>query len=197
LKLSRAIILLGLLTGFLALTASAVPPARAQERPTLTVKACHICDEGLPQETATPQPVVRAVLFWMDGCPHCHEVLENVLPPLREKYGKQLEILLIEVVSMDDADRLYEVAAAYGIPRERVGVPFLVIGEQVLIGSAQIPAELPGLIESYLTQGGLDWPDIRGLSAAETARIRETKLHPRLVRSLGVSHLPQITGTRL
>jgi LmbE family N-acetylglucosaminyl deacetylase len=38
---------------------------------------------------------------------------------------------------------------------------------------------------------------IRGLSAAETARIRETKLHPRPVRSLGVSHLPQITGTRL
>ena len=164
-KLSRSIILLSLLTGFLALAATVVQPAQAQERPTPTIKACHICDESLPQETATPQPVVCAVLFWMDGCPNCHEVLENVLPPLREKYGKQLEILLIEVVNMDDVDRLYEVAAAYGIPRERVVVPFLVIGEQVLIGSAQIPAELPGLIESYLAQGGLDWPDIPGLEA--------------------------------
>jgi len=112
----------------------------------------------LPAESA-PAARVRAVLFWKDGCPHCHEVLENVLPPLQEKYGEQLEILLVEVVTVEDVDRLYEVAAAYGIPRERVGVPFLILGEQVLISSAQTPAELPGLIESYLTQGGLDWPD--------------------------------------
>jgi len=164
LKLSRAIILLSLLTGFLALAATVVQPAQAQERPTPTIKSCHICDEGLSQAASTPQPVVRAVLFWMDGCPNCNEVLENVLPPLREKYGKQLEILLIEVVNMDDWDRLYEVAAAYGITRERVVVPFLVIGEQVLIGSAQIPAELPGLIERYLAQGGVDWPLIPNLN---------------------------------
>jgi uncharacterized membrane protein/thiol-disulfide isomerase/thioredoxin len=164
LKLSRAILLLGLLTGFLALTASAVPPARAQERPTPTVKACHICDEGLLQETVTPQPVVHAVLFWMDGCPHCHEVLDNVLPPLQEKYGAQLDILLVEVITLDDVNRLYEVAAAYDIPRERVGVPFLIVGDHVLIGSRQIPDELPGLIERYLAQGGVDWPEIPNLN---------------------------------
>ena len=156
-KLSRSIIQLSLLTGFLALAATVVQPAQAQERPTPTIKACHICDEGLSQAASTPQPVVRAVLFWMNGCPQCHEVLDNVLPPLREKYSEQLEILLVEVVTMDDVDRLYEVAAAYAIPRERVRVPFLVISEHVLIGSAQIPAELPGLIDEYLSQGGVDW----------------------------------------
>ncbi len=104
-------------------------------------------------------PIVRAVLFWQDGCPHCHEVIENFLPPIQEKYGQQLEILMIEVATLEDVDFLYEVGAAYGIPRERVGVPFLILGQQVLIGSDQIPAELPGLIESYLAQGGLDWPD--------------------------------------
>lgn len=110
-------------------------------------------------QTVEP-PVVRAVLFWMNGCPHCHEVLENVLPPLQEQYGAQLEILLVEVVGMDDVNRLYEVAASYGIPRDRVGVPFLVIGDRVLIGSRQIPDELPGLIEAYLAEGGVDWPVI-------------------------------------
>jgi len=112
----------------------------------------------LPAESV-PAAGVRAVLFWKDGCAHCHEVLENVLPPLQEKYGQQLEILLVEVVTLEDVDRLYELAAAYGIPRERVGVPFLILGEQVLIGSTQILAEFPGLISPYLAQGGLDWPN--------------------------------------
>ena len=111
-----------------------------------------------PPAGSAPAARVRAVLFWQDGCPHCHEVIENVLPPLQEKYGQQLEILMIEVVTLEDVDFLYEVGAAYGIPRERVGVPFLILGEQVLIGSTQIPAELPGLIELYLAQGGVDWP---------------------------------------
>lgn len=29
-------------------------------------------------------PLARAVLFWMDGCPHCEEVINYVLPPLQE-----------------------------------------------------------------------------------------------------------------
>jgi len=61
---------------------------------------------------------------------------------------------------MEDVDQLMNTAAVYGIPRERVGVPFLVIGEHALAGSEQIPAELPGLIESYLASGGVDYPDI-------------------------------------
>lgn len=115
-----------------------------------------------PQE---PQPTgaVHAILFWMDGCPHCHEVLDNVLPPLQEKYGALLRILLVEVVEQSDVDRLYEIAAAYSVTKELVGVPFLVIGDRVLIGSQQIPAELPGLIESYLAEGGVDQPEIPGL----------------------------------
>jgi uncharacterized membrane protein/thiol-disulfide isomerase/thioredoxin len=114
-------------------------------------------------QTAEP-PVVHAILFWMDGCPHCHEVLENVLPPLQAQYGAQLEILMVEVVSMDDVNRLYEVAAAYGIPRENTGVPFMIIGDHVLIGSRQIPDELPGLIERYLAQGGVERPVISNLA---------------------------------
>lgn len=110
-------------------------------------------------------PVVEAVMFWQDGCPHCHEVLENVLPPLIKHYGTQVDLLLIEVSNLDDINRLFEVAALYGIPRENVGVPFLIIGEQVLIGSGQIPAKLPGLIELYLEHGGVSRPDIPDLDA--------------------------------
>jgi uncharacterized membrane protein len=49
------------------------------------------------------------------------------------------------------------------VPRESIGVPFLLIGDAVLIGSGQIPAELPGLIEKHLAAGGVGWPPAAGL----------------------------------
>ncbi|MDZ7843524.1 MAG: vitamin K epoxide reductase family protein [Anaerolineales bacterium] len=102
---------------------------------------------------------VKAILFWSEGCPHCHEVLENILPPLEEEYGDQLEIILVEISSSEDFHRLFEVAAAYGIPQERVGVPFLIIGDQTLIGTVQIANELPRLIETHLAEGGIAVPE--------------------------------------
>ena len=118
-----------------------------------------------PAGTTVPQqPAVRAVMFWMDTCGHCRYVLEEVLPPLQSKYGEQLEIFLIELKSAEDFDRLYQTAAILGIDKDKVGVPFLVIGDQVLKGSAQIPAELPGMIEQYLAQGGVDYPNLPTLA---------------------------------
>lgn len=108
---------------------------------------------------------VRAILFWMDGCPHCHDVLDNVLPPLEEKYGDQLEITLVEVSTGEDIEGLFEAAAAYGIPQDKVGVPLLIIGDRVLVGSGQIPAELPGLIESHLAAGGVALPEIPAIQS--------------------------------
>ena len=116
------------------------------------------------RELALQRPVVRAVMFWSDSCGRCHYVLENVLPPLQSKYGDQLDILLVELKTAEDVDRLYQTAEALGFPKEEVGVPFLVIGERVLTGSEQIPAELPGLVEKHLAEGGLDYPDMPALA---------------------------------
>ncbi|MFN3308250.1 MAG: vitamin K epoxide reductase family protein [Anaerolineales bacterium] len=132
--------------------------ALAQDKPTPTYKYCHICDQMVAQA------VVRVILFWMDGCPHCHEVIDNVLPPLRQQYGRQLEIWMIEVSTMEDINRLYEIGENYGLKPEQIGVPFMIIGDQVLIGSRQIPNELPGIIERYLKLGGVDYPQIPQLA---------------------------------
>ena len=124
-----------------------------------------------------PSPVARAVMFWMDGCPHCHDVLDGVLPPLQARFGEQLEIHLVEVATTEEVDQLYAIAASVGVPRERVGVPFVLIGDAALVGSQQIPAQLPGLIERHLANGGVDYPDVlelapllpeTGVSPAET-----------------------------
>lgn len=115
---------------------------------------------------ASKQPVVRAILFWMQGCPHCEEILARVLPPLQQKYGAQLDVQLIEVATTQDVDRLYQVAANFGIPKEQTGVPLLIIGNQALTAN-QIPTELPRLVEKYLASGGVDAPDLNAVRAKE------------------------------
>lgn len=51
----------------------------------------------LPPAAEAGEPVVRAVLFWSETCPHCHVILNETLPPLQEQYGHQLEVLTIEI----------------------------------------------------------------------------------------------------
>jgi uncharacterized membrane protein/glutaredoxin len=109
-------------------------------------------------QTTEGEPVVRAVMFWMDGCPHCEEVIQYVLPPLYEKHDAQFELFMIEVANTQDVDTLYSVAASYNISKEQTGVPFLIIGDQVLIGSDEVGNRLSGLVDDYLVQGGVDWP---------------------------------------
>jgi uncharacterized membrane protein len=111
-----------------------------------------------PVQAQTSGSVVHAVMFWMAGCPHCEDVIQNVLPPLNEKYGTQFDLFMIEVKSSQDVDNLYRVAASYNFAKEQTGVPFLIIGDQVLIGSDQVRGQLPKLIEENLSSGGLDWP---------------------------------------
>jgi uncharacterized membrane protein/glutaredoxin len=112
------------------------------------------------------EAAVRAVLFYSPTCPHCQRVLTQALPPLLDRFGKQLRIARLDVTR--PAGRALYVSAVkrYAIPEKRRGVPTLVVGETVLVGEDQIPRELPGLIVRALAAGGTAWPDIPGLAAA-------------------------------
>jgi cytochrome c biogenesis protein CcdA/thiol-disulfide isomerase/thioredoxin len=120
---------------------------------------------GCGPATIPGDAVVKVVFFWSENCPHCHKVMEDDLPPLVEKYGDQLEILMIEASGADAYEVYLAAIDLYDVPPQRQGVPALYIGNDHLVGSAEIPTELPGLIERYLKQGGVDFPPIPGLSA--------------------------------
>jgi uncharacterized membrane protein/glutaredoxin len=111
-------------------------------------------------------PVVRAVLFYSPTCPHCHKVITEDLPPLFEKYGDQLQIVGVDITTTGGQTLFFAAIQQYNIPPENQAVPTLFIGEQILLGSVEIPERLPALIEGYLAQGGVDWPDIPGLREA-------------------------------
>jgi uncharacterized membrane protein len=123
-----------------------------------------------PLALGAQEPAVHAVLFYSPTCPHCHEVINNVLPPLRQKYGERLVIVGVDVTTQA-GQALYQAMVAYfALPESRLGVPALVVGTDVMVGSAEIPERFPGLIEGGLAAGGIDWPpvdEIRQVLSAE------------------------------
>lgn len=110
------------------------------------------------------EPVVHALLFYSPTCAHCHKVITENLPPILEKYGEQLVILGINTYTEEGSELFSTTIDHYEIPPEMAGVPLLVIGDTVLIGSLQIPEQLPELVTSGLDAGGIDWPAIPGLA---------------------------------
>jgi uncharacterized membrane protein len=110
------------------------------------------------------KPVIRAVLFFSPTCPNCHIVIDQVLPPLVDQYPGQLDIVGIDV-SHPVGGNLYQTAIAqFNISTDRLGVPTLIVGQNILVGSYEIPEKLPAIIQAGLVSGGIDWPAIPGLA---------------------------------
>ena len=129
---------------------------------------------------------VRAVLFFAPTCRHCHTVITEYLPVLFERHGGtpsivvdrtisdadrvaylftngQLQILLVDA-SRGAGSELYEACTvSHDVPYERSGVPRLVIGDSILVGSLEIPEQADALVEQAIARGGLDWPSVAGL----------------------------------
>lgn len=139
-----------------------------------------------PGTLSAQAPTVRAVLFFSPTCPHCHQVINQDLPVIFERFGGkprvwtepnpgprgptfyyitngELEILLVDA-SQQAGGVLYEKASAQlEIPPARQGVPRLVVGSTVLVGSLEIPSQFPDIIERARGAEGIDWPAIDGL----------------------------------
>lgn len=136
-------------------------------------------------QTADAQSV-RGVLFFSPTCQHCHQVITQYLPVLFENFGgaprvsvdpaipdaeralflfhnDQLEILLIDASKPVGTD-LYQASTINQlVPPERAGVPRMVIGDVVMVGSLEIPTQTDSLVRQGLEQGGLAWPSVDGL----------------------------------
>lgn len=133
--------------------------------------------------------VVRVVFFFSPTCGHCEYVINEVLPGVFEQYGGEpsvffdetlppeevafyemtngtLDILFTDVQVESGADLYESDTERLAIPDDRMGVPRLVVMDDHYVGSAEIPDELPGIIEAGLEAGGIPWPDIPGIEDA-------------------------------
>jgi uncharacterized membrane protein len=135
-------------------------------------------------------PVVRGVLFFSPTCSHCEYVIQEVLPPLYEEHGGPwelvydttlpetelayflltngtLEMLLVDVTVAAGGQFFEATTEALAIGSN--GVPRLIVSNQVMIGSADIPNRLPRLIDQGLAGEGIDWPLLPGMEGVVAA----------------------------
>jgi cytochrome c biogenesis protein CcdA len=113
-------------------------------------------------------PVVRLLFFYSYDCEHCQVVMDEVLSPLQEKYGAQLEMQTIEITDPGNYEWLLDMETAYQVPPDKVSIPEGFVGDTALIGEDEIRTRLDETIASYLAAGGVDYPSRSGATPAPT-----------------------------
>jgi uncharacterized membrane protein len=124
---------------------------------------------AMPYATAAQSadgPVVQAIVFYAPTCPACHHVTNEVLVPMVNDHDGRLQIVRINTHEPTGYELYLATVERYQIPRERQGVPTLLVGDVVLVGGREIPEQFPVLVEEGLAAGGIGWPDIPGLAQA-------------------------------
>lgn len=101
---------------------------------------------------AHPNADVVIILFWMEDCAHCAQVLNKVLPKMVRQYNEQIFIYPIELKEIKSVDTFYKMAERLGVPKNNIGVPLAIVGNQVLTGD-QIESELSNWVEKNLQAG--------------------------------------------
>jgi len=126
---------------------------------TITLIAVWLMLPAASTAQSAEEPAVQAVLFYSTTCPHCHEVIDNLLLPMLDEYGDQVQIMAIDV-GKPEGSMMYDFAVErYQIPPERLGVPALIVGDTVLVGSVEIPEQFPGIVSQALAADGIPWPE--------------------------------------
>ncbi len=184
----------------------------AEQTATITPDICGFgCGMKIPTDTTAltehnegqiqfEPGLVKFILFWMQGCPNCDKIISNFLPQLEERYGDTLDARTIELVDVADVDLLYSIGREQGLDNEEIGVPFLMIGDDILTGYTQITAELSNLIERYLQQGGVGYPDHPHLSLLLPVSSSTTKTSfavPSQTQEPAASPLPNAFETKI
>ncbi len=119
---------------------------------------------GCTAQQESGDGVARLVFFWGEHCPHCHEVMEEDLPLLVDKYGRLLEIASIEISDPAHYEVYLAAIELFEVPPKRQGVPAVYIGDTHLVGSVEIPRDLDTLVQEHLDRGGADYPPLPGLT---------------------------------
>lgn len=89
-----------------------------------------------PTVKANAAEPINFYLFYGDGCPHCESAMEY-LDSLDEAERAKFNLIKYEVWSnSDNASLMTSVGKLMGEDTQKLGVPFMIIGDQTLVGYA-------------------------------------------------------------
>ena len=109
---------------------------------------------------------VHGLYFYSQDCPHCMEVLNDLLLPMQAEFGTKLDIRLVEIDYADNYELLINAEEHFKVKAEERAIPTLIIDDQILIGQDAIGTGLRGIVENGIFSGGIDWPDIPNFDPA-------------------------------
>ena len=109
---------------------------------------------------------VHGLYFYSRDCPHCEEVLNELLLPMQDEFGTKLDIRLVEIDYADNYELLIDAEEHFGVKAEERAIPTLIIDSRILIGQDAIESDLRGIVENGILSGGIDWPDIPNFDPA-------------------------------
>jgi uncharacterized membrane protein len=171
-------------------------PALRQIRHRCFIFSAFLLSLILPVTVQAQTARVQVVLFYSPLCGHCQQVIAEDIPPIVQAYnssftwryfgdppdeesgqlpplvafeGNVLQILYVDTTTQIGGDLYRAAVERYHIPAENQVVPIMVVGEKLLIGGSDIPNKLPDLVDAWLLEGGLGWPDIPGLEKIVTS----------------------------
>jgi uncharacterized membrane protein len=127
-------------------------------RLTVLVLAVLVTPPARVAQAQAQEPMVYGVFFFSQTCPHCHEVLTEHWPSIQEQFGSQLQVLFVDINAPGGSTLMQ--TARYAMNIDSNGVPMLIIGTRVMIGSVDIPRDAPEIIRAGLAAGGIGYPPI-------------------------------------
>jgi cytochrome c biogenesis protein CcdA/thiol-disulfide isomerase/thioredoxin len=118
------------------------------------------------QLKAAGHNVINVLYFYSFDCNHCQAVKDELLVPMEQDYGKNLNILYIEIGSAKNYELLIDLEVYYEIPAEKRAIPTMVIGDTILIGENEIRNQFPSIVDENL-ETGINWTSLPGFVASD------------------------------
>ena len=123
---------------------------------------------------AAEKEKVKVYIFYGDGCPHCHRAFE-FFKSIDEEYGKYYKLVKYETwYSSSNNKMLVEVAEKMGSDLDKLGVPYIVIGDKVFEGYTEEYDEdiKKAIKEAYET----NWMSTVGANINEVEKLAANKI---------------------
>ncbi len=124
--------------------------------------------EDLPEVILPTQAPAVQILVVFDPTQANFETLRDLIISLGEAYEGSLQVYSLDVSQGEGADTLTQLNTALGVASPPAGTPQVLIDRQMLVGMDEIERELPGLIDTYLAQGGVALPSLEDLESGAT-----------------------------
>lgn len=104
--------------------------------------------------------LVYALYIYSPGCPHCVTVSQQHLPGIVAEFGDALRIVGVDVSVAQGQVLARDIYDTLNVPTNQRGVPGMLIGDLLLVGSIEILARMPDAVRAGLAAGGIPLPDV-------------------------------------